>query len=60
MERCCSEIDLFPTEITDFGCAQAMPKGEQHHQCIAWALPIGACCIDQLLNLIGCQMLPGA
>jgi hypothetical protein len=40
MQRSCSEVDLFPAKITDFGCAQAMAKRQQHHQPIALALPI--------------------
>jgi hypothetical protein len=60
MQRSCSEIDLLPPEITDFGCAQPMPERQQHHECVTIALPIGARAIDQLLDLLRCQMLPGA
>jgi hypothetical protein len=46
MQGCGSEVDLFPTKITDFGCSQPMPKGKQHHEAIALALPIRTRCLD--------------
>jgi hypothetical protein len=45
MERCAGEIDLLPTQITDFRCAQAMPKRNEDHEPVAMALTIAACCL---------------
>ena len=51
MQRSCSEVDLFPAKITDFGCSQSVAECGEDHQCIARALPISAGALDQLLDL---------
>jgi CTP-dependent riboflavin kinase len=60
MQRSCSEVDLFPAKIANLRCAQPMPKRKQHHECVALALPVRARAIDQLLDFVSSEMLPGA
>jgi hypothetical protein len=37
-----------------------MPKRKQQNECVALALPIRARAIDQLLDFVSGEMLPGA
>jgi len=60
MQGCRCKVYLFPTQITDFRCTQPMPKGEEGHQPIALALPIPAGALNQLLDFVSGEMLPGA
>jgi hypothetical protein len=60
MQRSCSEVDLFPPQINELSCSQSMPKRKQQNECVALALPIRARAIDQLLDFVSGEMLPGA
>jgi hypothetical protein len=51
MQRSGGEVDLFPTQIPNFGCTQSVAECGEDHQCIARALPISAGALDQLLDL---------
>jgi hypothetical protein len=60
MQRCSSEVDLLPPQINELGCTEPMPEGKQHHEAIAVALPVRVRAIDQLLDFLSGEMLPGA
>jgi hypothetical protein len=42
----CFEVDLVPPQVANFPWPQAMPEGQEHHQSVAVAMPIGLSCLD--------------
>jgi hypothetical protein len=44
------EVDLLPFEGGYLGGAEAVPVGQQHHECIARAVAIAAASLNQLLD----------
>jgi hypothetical protein len=45
------EVDLLPFEVGHLGGAEAVPVGQQHHECIAGAVAVVTGGLDQLLDL---------
>jgi hypothetical protein len=54
------EVDLVPAQIHDFSRSQAMSEGQEHHQSVTVTMPIALGRLDQPLDLVDGQMLPGA
>jgi hypothetical protein len=60
MQQCGGQIDVRPTQATDFGHAESMPVHEQHQRSVTMAVPAdlpGS--TKQALHLGGHQVLTG-
>jgi hypothetical protein len=34
------EVDLFPPQVTNFRCPEAVPEGQEHHESVAMTIAI--------------------
>ena len=60
VQGCGFEVDLLPAQVHHFGRSEAMPVGQKHHQRVALAVAVRLGRLDQLLDLVGSQVLAGA
>ena len=60
VQGCGFEVDLLPAQVHYLGRSQAMPVGQEHHQRVAMAIAVRLSRLDQLLDLIGREVLARA
>ena len=60
VQGCGFEVDLLPAHVHHFGGPEAVPVGQKHHECVAVAVAVGLGRLDQLLDLVGGQVLARA
>ena len=53
------EVDLVPAKVADLGSPQAVPVGQQDHGGVAVTVAVAPGGLDQRLDLVGGQVLPG-
>ena len=54
------KVDLVPAQVTHLGSPQAVPEGEQDHGGVAVTVAVAPGSLDQRLDLVGGQVLPGS
>jgi hypothetical protein len=55
-----TKIDLFPAQVDNFGCPQAMPIGNEDHRRVSVTVSVAFRCLNELLNLGLGQVLAAA
>src|SRR5262249_44922688 len=58
-QRCGFKVHLLPLQVTDLGCAQTMPEGEQDHGLVPMRPAVALAASDQPFDLAFRQVLAG-
>ena len=60
MQHRCIELDLVPSQVTEFGRPKPVSEGQQDHRCVPVPVAVRLGSLDQGIDLPESQVLPGS